>query len=91
MSTPTGTPAEIFAAYTRWLERQPLAANTRRTYRVQVAPCCVHLATVSSDAGDPLREQHAATDAVRDDRPHRDPGTAEAEAAGEASTGFPFR
>ncbi len=34
MTVPTGAPAEIFAAYARWLEQQPLAANTRRTYRV---------------------------------------------------------
>lgn len=68
MTAPTETPTEIFAAYTRWLERQPLAANTRRTYRVQVAQFCVHLATSPSGAGDPLREQHAATYAVRDYR-----------------------
>ncbi len=91
MTAPTGTPAEHCAASARWRERQPLAANTRRTYRAQVAPFCGHLATSPSGAGDPLREQHAATDAVRDDRPPRDPGTAEAGAAGGASTGFPFR
>jgi hypothetical protein len=68
MTAPTGTPAEVFAAYTQWLERQPLAANTRRTYRVQAAQFCAHLATSLSGAGDPLREQHAATYAMRDYR-----------------------
>jgi len=91
MIVPTGTPAEVCAASARWRERQPLAANIRRTYRVQVAQFCVHLATSPSGAGDPLREQHAATDAARDYRPPRDPGTAEAGAAGGASTGFPLR
>jgi len=51
MTAPTGTPAELCVAYTRWLERQPLAANTRRTYRVQVAQFCAHLATSPSGAG----------------------------------------
>jgi len=68
MATQTGTPAEASAAYARWLERQPLAANTRRTYRVQVAQFCSYLHTSPHDAGDPLREQHAATYAVRDYR-----------------------
>ncbi len=68
MTAQTGTPAAASAAYARWLERQPLAANTRRTYRVQVAQFCTYLATSPHDAGDPLREQHAATYAARDYR-----------------------
>src|SRR5712692_7713748 len=62
------TPAEAGIAYARWLERQPLAANTRRTYRVQVEQFCVYLATSPQDVGDPLREPHAATYVVRDYR-----------------------
>jgi len=62
------TPAHALAAYTHWLDRQPLAANTRRTYAVQVAQFCTYLATSPRDTGDPLREQHAATYAVRDYR-----------------------
>jgi site-specific recombinase XerD len=68
MTTHPATPAEAGAAYAGWLERQPLAANTRRTYRVQVAQYCIYLAASPHDAGDPLREQHAATYAVRDYR-----------------------
>jgi len=63
----TSTPVEAFVAYARWLETQPLAANTRRTYRVQVAQFCTYLATSPHDA-DPLRERHAASYAVRDYR-----------------------
>jgi len=37
VTTETRTPAEASEAYAAWLERQPLAANTRRTYRVRVA------------------------------------------------------
>ncbi len=70
---------------------ESFAASALRTYRVQVAPFCAHLTTAPQDAGDSLPEQHAATDAVRDDRPFRDPGTAEAGAVDRASTGFPFR
>jgi site-specific recombinase XerD len=66
--TQTRTPADVFAAYAQWLETQPLAAHTRRTYRVQVAQFCTYLATSPQDAGDPLREPHAATYAVRDYR-----------------------
>jgi len=68
MTTQIKTPAEACAAFAGWLERQPLAANTRRTYRVQVAQFCTYLATSPHDAGDPLHEQHAATYAVRDYR-----------------------
>ncbi len=65
MSARTRTPAEAAAAYGEWLERQPLAANTRRTYRVQVEQFCTYLAATTADVGDPLREQHAASYAVR--------------------------
>src|SRR5579859_6369903 len=64
----TRTPAEAAAAYTQWLERQPLSANTRRTYRTRAAQYCTYLAGTPTAAGDPLREHHAATYAVRDYR-----------------------
>ena len=68
MTTYPTTPAEAGAAYAEWLERQPLAANTRRTYRVQVAQYCTYLAASPQEAGDPLHDHHAATYAVRDYR-----------------------
>jgi len=68
VTTETRTPAEASGAYAAWLERQPLAANTRRTYRVRVAQYCVYLATTPVAAGDPLRDRPAASYAVRDYR-----------------------
>jgi len=61
-------PTDAAAAYIQWLERQPLAANTRRTYRVQVTHYCAYLATTPADRDDPLRDPHAASYAVRDYR-----------------------
>ncbi len=66
--TETRTPAGASGAYAGWLERQPLAANTRRAYRVRVAQYCAYLATTPIDAGDPLRDIHAASYAARDYR-----------------------
>ena len=71
MNATTRTPTEAAAAYAEWLARQPLAVNTRRTYRGQVAQYCAYLAATPSEAGDPLREQHAASYAVRDYRSWR--------------------
>jgi site-specific recombinase XerD len=59
---------EAATAYSHWLERQPLAANTRRTYRVQVAQYCAHLAATFVEGDDPLRDRHAAAYAMRDYR-----------------------
>ncbi len=64
----TRTPVEESAAYAVWIERQPLAAHTRRTYRVHVTHYCVYLTTRSTDAGDPLHDHHAASYAARDYR-----------------------
>ncbi len=61
MTTETRTLAEASGAYSAWLERQPLAANTRRTYRVGVVQYCVYLATTPIDTGDPLRDRPAAS------------------------------
>jgi len=68
MMTETRTPVEAAGAYAAWLEHQPLAANTRRTYRVRVVQYCVYLATTPIDAGNPLRDIHAASYAARDYR-----------------------
>jgi len=68
VTTEIRTPAEASGAYAAWLERQPLAANTRRAYRVRVAQYCAYLATTPVDAGDPLRDIHAASYAARDYR-----------------------
>jgi site-specific recombinase XerD len=59
-------PAGIFAAYEAWLARQPLAVNTRRTYRSRVKQYCDYLLTAGYDDGDPLTEGHARDYAVRD-------------------------
>jgi site-specific recombinase XerD len=63
---PTPDPAASQAAYLTWLERQPLAANSRRTYRVRVTQYCAYLATTPSVSGDPLVDPHARDYAVRD-------------------------
>ncbi len=68
MTTETRTPTEASGAYAAWLERQPLATNTRRTYRVRVAQYCAYLAATPIDAGNPLRDRHAASYAARDYR-----------------------
>jgi integrase/recombinase XerC len=60
------TPTAAFDAYTRWLERQPLSANTRRTYRTQVRQFCAYLDETPSEYGDSLSDPHARDYAVRD-------------------------
>ena len=62
---PAPTPAEVFAAYATWLDRQPLAFNTCVTYRRQVQRFCAWLATTRRGEGDPLREPNARDAAVR--------------------------
>lgn len=54
------------AAYLAWLERQPLAANSRRTYRAHVTQYCAYLAITPSGSGDPLADPSARDYAVRD-------------------------
>src|SRR3989337_1612177 len=55
---PHAGPAEALAAYLAWLPRQPLAPNSRRTYRVRVAQYCAYLASTPSAHGDPLADPH---------------------------------
>jgi site-specific recombinase XerD len=64
------SPTGVLATYLEWLTKQPLADNTRRTYRVRVTQYCSFLATHPTHYGDPLREQHARDYAVRDYKAH---------------------
>lgn len=64
------TPSTALAAYTTWLARQPLAANTQRTYRGRIAQFCTFLATYSPEYGDPLALPTARDYAVRDFKAH---------------------
>jgi len=59
-----------FARYDAWLGRQPLAANTRRTYRTQVRAYIEFLGGVQHDNGDPFKDEHARDYAVRDFKAH---------------------
>lgn len=64
------TPAEALVAYSTWLERQPLSANSRRTYRARLRGYCDYLAGGPPEYGDPLRERHSRDYAVRDYKTH---------------------
>src|ERR1700737_4615415 len=46
--------ASLTAGYRRWLARQPLSVNTRRTYLGRVRQYCAYLETNANDYGDPL-------------------------------------
>jgi hypothetical protein len=54
------------AAYDEALQRQPLAANTRRAYRVRVHQYCDYLCSQREDYGNPLQDRHARNYATRD-------------------------
>src|SRR5690349_5022003 len=78
-TTPSPTPLTPLApdvaltTYLGWLTKQPLADNTRRTYRVRVSQYCDFLADYPArygDYGDPLRERPARDYAVRDFKAH---------------------
>jgi hypothetical protein len=56
--------------YEGWLSRQPLSANTRRTYRTRVRGFLEYLAATPAEYGDPLAEQHARDYTVRDYKTH---------------------
>lgn len=58
--------ARILAAYDEALQRQPLAANTRRAYRVRVHQYGDYLCSQPEDYGNPLQDRHARDYAVRD-------------------------
>ncbi len=78
-SLPSPIPLTSQAAlttYLQWLNKQPLAENTRRTYRVRVTQYCDFLTDYPTrygdygDYGDPLRERPARDYAVRDYKAH---------------------
>ncbi len=60
----------IFVNYETWLDKQPLSANTRRTYLTQVRQYCVYLDQTVTEYGDPLKDEHARDYAVRDYKTH---------------------
>src|SRR5690348_15587959 len=53
-------------AYACWLDAQPLAANTRLTYRRNVQQFLTFLQNYPSEYGQPLTEVNAHNYAVRD-------------------------
>lgn len=65
-----GRLAETAADYERWLGRQPLSANTKRTYRVRVGQYLEYLSATPAESGDPLEDTHARDYAVRDYKTH---------------------
>ncbi|HVC31872.1 MAG TPA: tyrosine-type recombinase/integrase [Chloroflexota bacterium] len=67
---PPTDPLAALADYLAWLDRQPLAPNSRRAYRGRVTHYCAYLAATPSVSGDPLAEPHARDYAVRDFKAH---------------------
>lgn len=66
-----GASAEDRQAVTRteyegWLSRQPLSANTKRSYRTRVLQYLEYLAATPAEYGNPLEDLHARDYAVRD-------------------------
>lgn len=57
---------EVGAEYEGWLSRQPLSANTKRTYRTRVSQFLEYLAATPAEYGDPLDDLHARDYAMRD-------------------------
>jgi site-specific recombinase XerD len=58
------------AGYRRWLARQPLSVNTRRTYLGRVKQYCAYLEASANDYGNPLSDPHARDYAIRDFKTH---------------------
>jgi site-specific recombinase XerD len=56
----------IFTDYEAWLNHQPLATQTHRTYLTQVRHYCLYLDQNVSEYGNPLQDEHARDYAVRD-------------------------
>jgi site-specific recombinase XerD len=57
---------QMLTAYEVWLDRQPLAANTRSAYRLQVHQFGAYLAQRPPAIDDPLHHPFAGDYAVRD-------------------------
>jgi integrase/recombinase XerC len=66
----TGPTPAIAAAYDGWLERQPLADQTRRAYRRAVGQYLDFLDREARRPGNPLTEPHARDLAARDFKRH---------------------
>ncbi len=64
--TAEGRWAGVGAEYEGWLSRQPLSANTKRSYRTRVSQYLEYLAATPVEYGDPLGDLHARDYAVRD-------------------------
>jgi hypothetical protein len=60
----------VTAGYQRWLARQPLSVNTRRTYFGRVRQYSAYLAACVNDYGNPLTDPHARDYAIRDFKSH---------------------
>jgi site-specific recombinase XerD len=60
------SPTQVFDGYAEWLDRQPLSANTRRTYGTQVRQFCRYLVNYPPRYSDPLVDEHARDYTVRD-------------------------
>lgn len=65
-----GRLGEVATEYERWLEKQPLSANTRRMYRTRVLGFLEHLSATPTEYGDPLSNEHARDYAARDYKSH---------------------
>lgn len=66
VSTTSDQLPQLLTAYAAWLNRQPLAANTRRAYKGRVSQYCKYLATIVADDEAPLHSPQARDYAVRD-------------------------
>jgi hypothetical protein len=64
---------EVAMDYERWLSRQPLSANTRRTYRTRVRGFLEYVAAIPAEYGDPLSDEHARDYAARGEDGARQP------------------
>lgn len=56
----------VAEGYEGWLEKQPLSANTKRTYRTRVRGFLRYMAATPAEYGDPLADEHARDYAARD-------------------------
>ena len=65
-----GRLSEVAADYERWLQRQPLSENTKRTYRTRARGFLGYLAATPAEYGDPLADEHARDYAARDYTSH---------------------
>lgn len=65
-----GRLGKVAAGYERWLQKQPLSENTKRTYRTRARGFFEYLAATPAEYGDPLADEHARDYAARDYKSH---------------------